>query len=249
VNLDWDLHGAPGNDSLNARDSIDIIVQSYDVTVNDKQFVKVPIVLRPKNESIHSLLFSLEYDPQVLKFASLQKSNALNNFIVEVNARERGAIHIAMAGIKGIQTDDVILEFSFQSEWAANVTTTEIKLNAVEANDQDVINVLNGKIFLSSPDAESVPTRFELFQNYPNPFNQDTQIVFQIPNACHLKLTVFNLNGERIRTIVNEIKPAGKYRVTWDGKADNGETISSGIYIIKMKSDGFEKDRKLILLK
>ncbi|MCI0493726.1 CotH kinase family protein, partial [candidate division KSB1 bacterium] len=65
VNLDWDLHGAPGNDSLNARDSIDIIVQSYDVTVNDKQFVKVPIVLRPKNESIHSLLFSLEYDPQV----------------------------------------------------------------------------------------------------------------------------------------------------------------------------------------
>lgn len=249
VNLNWGLNYAQGKDSLTSQDSIDIIVQSYDVTVHDQKYVKVPVVIRPKSESVHTLRFSLEYDPQVLIFSSVRKFKPLDNFIVEINAKETGKIHLAMAGVEGIRSDEILLECSFQSSWAANVTSTEIKLTNVEANDKKVKNVINGKIVLSSNDAETAPTKFELFQNYPNPFNQGTQILFQIPVACHVKLTVFNLKGERIRTMMNEIKAAGKYRATWDGKADNGATTTTGIYILKLQTDGFQKDRKLIQIK
>ena len=95
----------------------------------------------------------------------------------------------------------------------------------------------------------TVPSQIRLFQNYPNPFNQGTQISFQTPNACHVKLTVFNLKGERIRTLLNEIQSAGNYRITWDGKSDNGLTTPTGIYILKMQTDRFQKDMKMIQIK
>lgn len=249
VNLNWGLNYIPGKDSLSSQDSIDIIVQSYDVTVQNQKYVNVPIVIRPKNESIHTLQFSLEYDPQVLVFSSIQKFKPLNDFIVEVNAKETGKLHIAMAGIEGIRSDEILLECIFQSSWAANITSTEIKLSNVAANDRNVKNVYNGKIILSSNDIETVPTNFDLFQNYPNPFNQGTQILFQIPIASNVKLAIFNLKGEKIRTILNEIKPAGKYRLTWDGKTEDGAATTTGIYILKMQTDRYQKDRKMIQIK
>lgn len=248
ANLNWDLAGELGNDSLTSEDSIDIIVQSYDATANNKQVVHAPIVIRPKDESIQSLRFSLHYDPRVLQFSSFQKSASLDKFVVVVNAEEPGKLHVALAGIEGIKSDKVLFEFSFSSEWSAN-TITELKLVDVTANDLIVKNILNGKIYLSSPDAELAPLKYELFQNYPNPFNQDTHIVFQIPHAGQVQLVVFNVNGEKIKTLLNEIKPAGKYRIAWDGKTDHGTETATGIYILRMQTERFRSDRKIMLLK
>ena len=94
-----------------------------------------------------------------------------------------------------------------------------------------------------------VPGKFALEQNFPNPFNPATTINYELPIATDLKLNVYNILGEKVRTLVNERQEAGAWSIDWDGKNDFGEAVASGIYIYKIAADAFVQSRKMILLK
>ncbi len=90
-----------------------------------------------------------------------------------------------------------------------------------------------------------VPTGFKLFQNYPNPFNPITHIRYTLPVAEKVNLTVFNLLGQKVRTLVNEKQQAGAYNVSFDG-----QFLASGVYFYRLRAGKeFSGTRKLILLK
>ncbi len=91
---------------------------------------------------------------------------------------------------------------------------------------------------------ESFPSTFILYQNYPNPFNPVTKIKFQLPENTITKLTVYDVLGRRIRTLVNEEKPAGIYEVEFDGIA-----FPSGAYFYRLKAGNYSDTKKFILLK
>ena len=90
----------------------------------------------------------------------------------------------------------------------------------------------------------SRPFEFSLEQNYPNPFNPSTTIQFSIPSEGVIKLTVLNIIGEEIETLVNEYKTEGTHQVIF-----NAENIPSGIYFYKLDSGSFTQTRKMILIK
>jgi len=90
----------------------------------------------------------------------------------------------------------------------------------------------------------AVPDRFELSQNYPNPFNPSTKIQFNIPTAGNIKLIVYNLLGQNIKTLVSEFKESGTHSVNFDAAG-----LTSGVYIYKIESSGFTQTRKMTLLK
>jgi hypothetical protein len=79
---------------------------------------------------------------------------------------------------------------------------------------------------------EDIPTVFKVEQNYPNPFNANTIIAFQLPEPGDIEITVFNLRGSRVRTLLKQTRQAGHYTAIWDGKDDFGRSTASGIYII-----------------
>lgn len=85
---------------------------------------------------------------------------------------------------------------------------------------------------------------FKLNENYPNPFNPATKISFEIPEAGHVKLSVFDITGRLIKTIVNEFRNAGTYESTFDGS-----NLSSGFYFYKLESGNSVETRRMILLK
>lgn len=94
------------------------------------------------------------------------------------------------------------------------------------------------------------PDMFFLYQNYPNPFNQGTVITYQLPRTAFVKLKIYNLLGQEVKVLVNEMKNAGSYSVRWDGTNDNGTVLSSGIYFYKIEtSTGYTKSVKMLLLK
>lgn len=99
----------------------------------------------------------------------------------------------------------------------------------------------------------SLPKTFELFQNYPNPFNPVTEIRYQLPMAARVELTVYNILGQKVRTLIEESRPAGVYSLSWDGCDESGEPAGSGIYLLKMEASGggahFVQTRKMVLLK
>ena len=93
-----------------------------------------------------------------------------------------------------------------------------------------------------------------LFQNYPNPFNPETWIPYQLASDSVVTLTIYNLNGERIRQIGLGEKPAGIYQtkvdaIHWDGRTDKGEAASSGLYFYTLDAAEHTHSRKMILLK
>ena len=92
--------------------------------------------------------------------------------------------------------------------------------------------------------SKTIPAEFALFQNYPNPFNPATAISYQLPAVSHVTLKVFDLLGREVATLVNEVKQAGSYTVTWDAAR-----LASGIYLCRLQAENFTETKKLILLR
>ena len=91
---------------------------------------------------------------------------------------------------------------------------------------------------------------FTLIGNYPNPFNPETTISFSITdNTKNTELTIYNLKGQKVKTLINEKLPAGNHQVVWDGKGENGKSVSSGIYFYKMNTNKYTSTKKMILMK
>ena len=93
-----------------------------------------------------------------------------------------------------------------------------------------------------------VPFEYHLFQNYPNPFNPHTTLSYQLSEASMVEISVYDVSGKKVRTLVDSYKPAGKYSVIWDGCDSRKTKLSTGVYFIKMKADEFSASRKVLLV-
>ena len=102
---------------------------------------------------------------------------------------------------------------------------------------------------INNPIAEtSVPRSIKLNQNYPNPFNPTTVISYSIHKTTKVQLAVYNVLGQKIRTLFNDMQEQGIYKVIWDGNDDVGKAVASGIYFYRLITDGHSQTRKMILL-
>jgi len=94
-----------------------------------------------------------------------------------------------------------------------------------------------------------LPKDFRLSQNYPNPFNPHTLIEYDLPEEARVKIKIYNILGQRVITLVDEEKPAGRYQVSWNGRDEKGEQVSTGIYFYRIKAGGFQGTKKLLLIR
>jgi hypothetical protein len=96
---------------------------------------------------------------------------------------------------------------------------------------------------------EARPSDFQLSQNYPNPFNAATNIEFAVIKATRVTLEVFNIVGQKVKTLVDQDMKPGTYVADWDSKDENGQPVSSGIYFYRMQAGDFSDMKKMLLLK
>ncbi|MDZ7263478.1 MAG: S8 family serine peptidase [candidate division KSB1 bacterium] len=100
---------------------------------------------------------------------------------------------------------------------------------------------------LAAPN-RTVPGNIELLQNYPNPFNPTTTISYAIDSYTEVQLTIFNLRGQKIRTLVDEQQSPGRHQVTWDGMDELDRAVASGVYFYRLTAGNFSQTKKMILL-
>jgi parallel beta-helix repeat protein len=93
------------------------------------------------------------------------------------------------------------------------------------------------------------PEAFTLAQNYPNPFNPTTTIKYALPEDTRVRITIYNLLGRKVRTLVNEYQSAGRRRIVWDSKNDEGNEVASGIYFYQIKAGDFTQSKKMVIPK
>jgi len=98
-------------------------------------------------------------------------------------------------------------------------------------------------------ESQQIAGEFTLYQNYPNPFNPTTNISFTIPAASNIRLDIYNIRGEKVRTLANGYFNAGYWTEVWDGKNAEGLAVPSGVYMLRMISDRGVQVRNMLLLK
>ena len=94
-----------------------------------------------------------------------------------------------------------------------------------------------------------IPESFALHQNYPNPFNPSTNIAFDLPQPTRVRLCIYNVMGQRIKTLADQDFPAGAHELMWDGRNDRGGQVSTGVYFYLFETDGFRDTKKMVILK
>ena len=163
-------------------------------------------------------------------------------------------------------TDDMSL-IVFTDETTTRILIYNLQGNYLSAGSHDLIELdgLN-ELQVSSiatatsagqlVDAEYVakyenylPENFELYQNYPNPFNPETNISFDLPAASSVRLTIFNILGEKVNVLIDENLPAGNHTVSWNGQTEDNRMAGSGIYFYRLETDQHQQTKKMMLLK
>jgi hypothetical protein len=148
---------------------------------------------------------------------------------------------------------DNVSELTYIDNTIDSLATYRYFITAVyaqgESEHSNTADIFWDGTHVPSDDTPTIPTVTGLTGNSPNPFNPDTTIEFSLAQSGRVELMVYNLRGQRIRTLINDNRNAGTHSVVWNGIDDNGRPVASGMYFYRLKTAGFDQTRKALLLK
>jgi len=98
-------------------------------------------------------------------------------------------------------------------------------------------------------DGDLRPNKFSLYQNYPNPFNPVTRINYDLPIQGNVTITIHDILGRQIKTLVNQVQPAGHRSVIWNATNDYDKPVGAGVYLYRISAGDFHSVKKMVLLK
>ncbi len=147
--------------------------------------------------------------------------------------------YLGRVQVSGSNTFDVFVDDS-----AVQVATTGTLRGDIDRTYYDGVSYASVNTLVSVSEKRDLPTEFRLSQNYPNPFNPTTTIEFQVSSFEFVSLTVFDVLGREIGTLVNEVRPTGLYTVHWDASS-----FPSGVYIYRLRAGNFVSAKKMVLMK
>jgi len=254
VNGDW---AEPRSKSDSLGTIADVVLDFDTPITNQDGFIEVPVTVTNVKEPLYTFILNISYDSKYLTYQETNKTNLTEKFEMVANGKDSAIVHIAMAGIKGVEKDGEILRLVFKGN-RSNISETDMALEITRAiiNDYEIINDNNGQIGLPKQQAEaeiiSIPEQFCLHSNYPNPFNPTTAIKYALPidkNNYFVTLKIYDALGRLVKTLVELNQASGSYQVIWDGRDMNGRTVTSGIYFYTIQAGDFRMTKKMVLIR
>jgi hypothetical protein len=203
--------------------------------------------------------FNLVDAPNFLTLASVEAFGRASNFSIQAN-EVNGQIMVLGVEMSGglipsgsgvIAKVVVNISASAPINQPINVDVTNLIVAAQGGvplpsySEGSYVNVI-----VDVDDNLELPTEFALSQNYPNPFNPTTQISYDVASNGLIQLSIYNVLGQEIRTLVNDVQQQGRYTVLWNARDNNGAKIGSGVYLYRLVSEnGFVDNKKMVILK
>lgn len=224
---------------LNAGSDLPRVGEELSVGVSLENFVEV-----------RGYGLTVEYDSQLLEFVEPRVDN---NILGEsglatprVISQGDGKVTIAALGSTASE-GDLGLNLVFRSK-------QEIQDSYIEVTSGALQDGTYGNNVITTPVSVRIETRPEVYalqDNYPNPFNPETTIKYQLPEAGQVRLEVYNMLGQVVKTLVdNQFQNAGRYTLQWDATNNSGQPLSSGVYFYRIIAGGeFQSHKKMLLLK
>jgi len=181
-----------------------------------------------------------------------------------LTAEETGSSHVKLSWTASTDNAGVVGYYIYRNDSIVNISSTNsftdwgledstdynFSISAYDAakNESPRSNTIN---VTTEPSGIAIPLKeFKLEQNHSNPFNSSTTIDYSLPTTSHVTLKIYDITGREIKTLVDEVKPAGKYTVEWNGTDRTGKKVPSGTYFYQIKSEnGNASSKKMILVK
>ncbi len=159
--------------------------------------------------------------------------------------------------LRGAGNSNTTHTYAFTDANVLNGITYYYKLADVSMNGQKhfhgPVSVIPNKNGADLKNTGLIPKTFALKNNFPNPFNPTTTIGFDIPmvpgGKIHVDLSIYNMLGQKVRTLVSDVLTPGSYQITWDGRNENGAIVANGIYFYGIRTEKFTRFKKMILMK
>lgn len=165
------------------------------------------------------------------------------------------SIKILQNNLFALQSHNLIYSTDGGTKWSNSKILNEGDVNLEDIFVESTKNIWvvgnEGTIYNGSIDAESqsVPAKYSIKQNYPNPFNLSTVIEYEILEEIPVKIEVYDLLGQKVRTLVDDTKQPGIYKITFDGFDKFNRMLASGIYFYKFQAGKYFESKKMVLIK
>lgn len=207
-----------------------------------------------------SALLKLRNENEAFTSNSSIVSLSVSGAIKRINI-SHDSLNVSIIGNFGVTTSSIDPKFQHTGMWynyffadSIDVVNTNenIQLNPGEFfiyTDKKLESPGSGMLTGVVKERVELPHNFKLFQNYPNPFNPTTTIFFELPTETEVLLDIYNIQGQKIRTLVQDKLNPGIYQKVWDGKTGVGTKAVSGIYLYKFKAGDFIQTKKMLLRK
>ena len=212
--------------------------------VNPKLEFEVPVKIS-SDLQVSSYTFYLNYPKELVQFTGIKGFEGL------VYNEKDGKISLVWDDIKlnDLKANQVIFALQFKpTENFKAVVSFTLDVDAVNSELASFDKILTNAGVTVSTVEGFVPAEFSLRQNYPNPFNPSTQIQYDIPVDGKVTLDIYNVLGQKVASLINELQTAGAYKVEW-----NASNLPSGMYIYSITVEGtgknFKQTKKMMLTK
>jgi len=224
-----------------------------DLSAAPGELLSYPVYLEDVSD-LMSFEATLDYDPELLNLEGFEFSDYFGNWL-KGTREEEGRVKLYLASARPAE-GNVLLGNALFRVIEGTEGDVKIYLRDVRLNEEEIISdAASGTISLTVTgvlgESDGIPLSFEMSQNYPNPFNPLTEIRYALPSSGRVMLTVYNILGQEVASLVDGEMPAGYHRVRWDA----GE-MSSGVYIYRIQfrrsgstDDNFIDSKKLVLMK
>ncbi len=175
-----------------------------------------------------------------------ETQSELNNSHWLVERSTAGSDWLTLAQLDGQGTTPIPTEYIYIDQQVQNGISYSYRI--ADVSFAGVITYLSNITVLIDGSNSTEPKEFALNQNYPNPFNPSTTIAYSLKRDVRTNLTIYNMLGEKVVTLVNERQEAGAKNITWFGNDEAGNRVASGVYVYRLQAGRFVKRRKMILL-
>jgi hypothetical protein len=200
-------------------------------------------------EEVAGIELDLNFDLSQLEVKEISTTSRTDGLGLYYNVKQ-DKVKIGMVDIYGNHTvmpgDGSLLKLKFQMKGKGTKISSVGIENAILVNTsaQELdVQIRPNKLI------RTIPQTFSLAQNYPNPFNARTVIRYSLPKDSKVKISIYNILGQRVKVLVDEYQTTGHKTVVWDGTNQKGKEVASGVYLYKIKADDFVQSKKMLLLK
>ena len=202
------------------------------------------------NSLIRGIELELNYDSDIVQIESPRLFNFQENVLISSRNNDLGTIKLLAAELHGgfIENENrsylsIPVQFNGDNYETASINLDNVKLSGADGTLIDFI------IRSNSQEIKMIPGQFALQQNFPNPFNPSTEIRFDLPEGGHVELSVFNMAGQKVRTLSSEIMQPGYHAIIWDGTNNFGSKVATGMYFYAISTAQFNDTKKMLFLK